>query len=367
MSHPSVADFRVNVDAVAGFDIAKVDVILILLSVELLNQQSLIGVCELAGQPVNRGDVVFTWITGQIQPHRFLSGSVPDADLGGGVRLADFGVSELDRLCITLGRVVNHRLDRNTVAVQLPERQLLTVGAETQAISQAKFLFVDPIESSADQLGIIRAGDHLELTGFAVFQVQVVVAHEGDRLPIRSKGRKHGFGVGSILAANLAPGCVCRIIAEITQPIVAAGVLTPDSTGVVVDQQTLLIGRKRPLADFDWLARVFVRIGVLRVIALCCIALFLIASCYGVWRIQVAFLRWQQELFARHDGCRFHLRDRNLVQRRAIFASLSFPQNVFGVIPLQRSRLRPEVGCLEEPTQRQFRRILFGRRRRSHG
>ena len=239
--HPGVIAIREEDFRGAGDRIARDDVVGVLESVELLEEDAP-GI----GGPLHPRDVMVARIGVGVEPTRGAARGIDDADLAGGVGLPDLGVSEVGELRIKAVGVVDQREFAHARGVELPIGDVPAVGTPPQAITQTEFFFVHPIGGAVDGVRAAIGGQRDDAEISQRLDVDVVLVHVRDVASVRGeRGEEERGGGGRTAELTESPGLAVQ------NPVVAAGLFAPDALGIREDQEGLSVMAPSILLDLQ--------------------------------------------------------------------------------------------------------------------
>ena len=237
--YPRIITIREEDFGRAGDRVARDDVVGVLEAIQLLKKDAT-GI----GGPLHAGDVMVPRIGVSVEPTRGTARGVDDADLAGGVGLADLGIREVGELRIKAVRIIDQREFTHARGIKLPIGDILAVRTPPQAITQAEFFFVHPIGGAINGVRAAIGGQRGDAQISQRLDVDVVLVNVRDVSSIRrERGEEHRRSGGR--TAQLTEGSSLAV----QDPVIAAGLFTPDALGIREDQESL--GVVTPSILFD--------------------------------------------------------------------------------------------------------------------
>src|ERR1041384_4737414 len=217
----------------AGGCVGKKHDVCVLAAIELLDHD-FVG----AGGPLHPRQIVVSRITGNIDPPRWTTVRVHNANTSGGVCLTGLRIWECCCNWIKRGGVVDQRHLLRAFGVELPVRDLFAVGTPAETVTTEELFLVHPVECAVDDVlrAVSRQLCDLRIAR-KVLDVDVVFTNVTDTLPVRRELREHQarwFRVGTAEFLQ-------RVRFEIEHPVIAPRIATPYACSLCEDQNLLLI------------------------------------------------------------------------------------------------------------------------------
>ena len=234
--------------------LAQKDVVGILQAIEMLDGE-LVG----AFGPFHAGDVIVTRVAGDGHPFCFAALRADDADAYGGIggsrnRIrniedrgidADSGIRKTGDDFLGRAEIVNEFENSDVAGIELPVGDTVAVGTPTETVADVEFFFVDPIGSAVDDGGGAVARDLGHRSSRDIFNIDIIGADVGDLRAVRREFREHQ-GRWRGVAAKLAQG----FCAEVEDPVIAAGVASPDLRGIGVEEDLRFVFGQEEVLEF---------------------------------------------------------------------------------------------------------------------
>ena len=157
---------------------------------------------------------------------------------------------------------VEHYERRFARRVEPPKRDFLAVRRPTETVAAVKFLFVNPVERSVNNIGAPVEGDAANLSAQNFFDVNIVFTNISDARSVRRNLRELERRRRREIPAELAQD----VVFAVENPIIAARVASPNALRFRINQNEIRVVGKRVILDVQGCCAFdrFVRLGVAR-------------------------------------------------------------------------------------------------------